>query len=168
MKKYTAFVILPIICALLCSCSVQRSADIYEFSNRLFKVFGEELYEPSAYYFDGEYNYSYFLSINDTRNAILTLTVGEDLAVNSLDLTVTKAGQPLTDGERECLFKLFVCACSVLEQSDTGFITAELADSGFSAESIDFTSFNLKTEKEKQNYLIYSNSEIISLYTEII
>ena len=168
MRKSAPIIILLLFCLMLSACSQQRSVDIYEFSHRLFKAEGNELYEPSSYYFDGEYGYSYFLSINDTRNAVLTLTTDEDLSVNSFDITVTKAGQPLTDGEREFLFKLFVCACSVLEQSDLELVSNELASNGFSAEIIDFTSYNLEIENEKQSFFIYSNSEIISLYFELI
>ena len=168
MKKRTVAAILLIICILLTSCSVQPDADIYEFSERLFRVIDEKPYEPSDYYFDGSERFSYFLSINGSRTAVITLSTEENMAVRSFEITLTKANVPLSADEQQYIYRLFMCACSVLSQRSVEDIKGTLESNAFTAESIGFTDFGNSFSSERLNFFFRSNSEIISLYTEII
>lgn len=168
MRKCTLILFVLIISLMLCSCSMQRSVDIYEFSNRLFKLLDEEPYEPSAYYYDGNSRYSYFLSISQTRTAVITLSTNEDLSVKSFEITLTKEGLPVTAEQQEYIYRLFVCACSVLTQQNAEALSEEFNSNGLTKEIIDFTNLNLPFETDTQSIFVFSNSEIISLYTEII
>ncbi|MBR0542728.1 MAG: hypothetical protein IJK26_11080 [Clostridia bacterium] len=168
MRKYTVAAVLLIICVLFTACSVQPDADIYEFSERLFRVLDEKPYEPSDYYFDGSERFSYFLSINRSRTAVITLSTEENMAVRSFEITLTKANVPLSADEQQYIYGLFMCACSVLSQRSVEDIKGTLESNAFTAESIDFTEFGNSFSSERLNFFFRSNSEIISLYTEII
>ncbi len=168
MKKYTVIAFLIIISVIFCSCSVQKSSDIYGFSSRLFKLLDRELYEPSGYFYDGNSRYSYFLSTADTRTAVLTLSTNEDLSVKSFEITLTKDDLPITDAGQSEIYKLFACACSVLTQKSIEELCRVFSENGFTEKTADFLNNNLSFETEEMRIFVFSNSEIISFYTEII
>ena len=165
MKKViqiTAFSVL--LSFLLTACSVQRSTGIYEFCRRLNKSNDISVIDSSGFYAESENDYNYFITLNEQRQAVLSLKTNESGTVIASSLVLTKDDCEPAPNEKQAIYEYYKYMCSTLSSDSPDTIQELFNSNNFSAQSIDFIQANYKFDSDNISCCIFCNEEIISFY----
>lgn len=166
MMKKGAVTAVILCLVLLTSCSVQKRTDTYGFCERVNSEYKSEILNPSGYYINDKNEYNYFSSLNEARNAAVTLRVTDENTVNCVQITVTKEQLELSDEEKDMLFNCFFVMCRALLTVTEEEMLEDFNSVGFSAEKLGFSPSDIVFEVTGGKASVFMNEEIISMYCE--
>ena len=160
MKNIIKALILINVLFILCSCTAESKTDLIGFCKRVNKQTDLIQLDDSAYYFDGENEYCFNITLANS-DCILSLSTDSRACVNELRLTTVNDTKGI-DGN--AVFGYYITLCSVLTGRSQSELRELFEKNGLTQPFISFSDSSVEIEDERFTCFIYTTGQIVSLY----